>query len=74
MIKHSIMSKTFPPRTEEGESVSAGTGRLTRTAVIERFGGCCCGGRVERNRVKSRINTVTEAVPAHRQAGVWPMI
>ena len=53
---------------EEGRSVSAGTGRLTRTAAIERFGGCCCGGRVVRDRGKSRIKTVTEAVSAQRLA------
>ncbi len=45
-------------------TISAGPGRVTRMAVIERFGGCCHGQSffelVDREKVKSRINTVTE--------------
>ena len=67
VVYNNTSVKHFCPM-EEGRSVSAGTGRLTRTAVIEEFGGCCCGRRVVRDRGKSGIKTVTEAVSAHRSA------
>ena len=43
-------------------TISAGPGRVTRLAVIESIGGCCHGrgaAPVEREKAKSRINTVT---------------
>ena len=57
-----MLYKTVSPSRREGFGVSAGPGGVTRLTVIESIGGCCHGrgaAPVEREKAKSRINTVT---------------
>ena len=53
---------------------SAGTGRLTRTAVIERFGGCCCGGRVVRGQRKKQNQHCNRDCPQRMEQPVRPAV